>query len=162
MGVFLLSKYTFQTGAVKFLNENGILMSLSMLGTSRKGNDLRWINFLQIVPGSCLCPFSHRFYQKGHLLGRAVAQAVRRWLPTAAARVRVQAACGVCGGQSGTGAGVFSEYFGFPCQISTPNFSIIIITRGWHDRSIGGPSAEWTQLDSTPHYTNLKKKGHLL
>jgi hypothetical protein len=38
---------------------------------------------------------------------RAIAQAVRRWLPTAAARVRVrvQAACGVCGGQSGTGAG---------------------------------------------------------
>jgi hypothetical protein len=37
--------------------------------------------------------------------GRAVAQAVRRWLPTAAARVRVRAVCGVCGGQSGTGAG---------------------------------------------------------
>jgi hypothetical protein len=31
--------------------------------------------------------------------------AVRRWLPTTAARVRVRAACGVCGGQSGTGAG---------------------------------------------------------
>jgi hypothetical protein len=45
---------------------------------------------------------------------RAVAQAVRRWLPTAAARVRVRAACGVCGGQSGTGAG-FLQYFGFPC-----------------------------------------------
>jgi hypothetical protein len=38
-------------------------------------------------------------------LGRAVAQAVRRWLPSAAARVRVRAACGVCGGPSGTGAG---------------------------------------------------------
>jgi hypothetical protein len=37
--------------------------------------------------------------------GRAVAQAVSRWLPTGAARVRVLAACGVCGGQSGTGAG---------------------------------------------------------
>jgi hypothetical protein len=31
--------------------------------------------------------------------------AVRRWLPTAAARFRVRAAGGVCGGQSGTGAG---------------------------------------------------------
>jgi ribosomal protein S14 len=41
--------------------------------------------------------------------GRAVAQAVSRWLPTAAARIRVQAACGVCGGQSGTGAGFLSE-----------------------------------------------------
>jgi hypothetical protein len=36
---------------------------------------------------------------------RAVAQAVSSWLPTAAARVRVPEACGVCGGQSGTGAG---------------------------------------------------------
>jgi hypothetical protein len=30
------------------------------------------------------------------------------------------------------------------------NFSIIIITRGWHNRPIDGRSAEWTQLDSTP------------
>jgi hypothetical protein len=36
--------------------------------------------------------------------GCAVSQAVRRWLPTAAARVRVRAAWEVCGGQSGTGA----------------------------------------------------------
>jgi hypothetical protein len=35
------------------------------------------------------------------------------------------------------------------------NFSIIIIIRGWHSRLIGGRSAEWTQLDSTPHYKNL-------
>jgi hypothetical protein len=33
--------------------------------------------------------------------GRAIAQAVSRWLRNAAARV----ACEVCGGQSGTGAG---------------------------------------------------------
>jgi hypothetical protein len=37
------------------------------------------------------------------------------------------------------------------------NFSIIIINRGWNNRPIGGRSAEWTQLDSTPHYTNKKK-----
>jgi hypothetical protein len=38
------------------------------------------------------------------------------------------------------------------------NFSIIIIiTRGWQNRPIGGRSAEWIQLDFTPHYTNLKK-----
>jgi hypothetical protein len=41
-----------------------------------------------------------------------------------------------------------------PANHST-NFSIIIITRGWHNRPIGGRSAELTQLDSTPHYTNL-------
>jgi hypothetical protein len=43
---------------------------------------------------------------------------------------------------------VFSEYLVSPANLST-NFSIIIITRGWHNRPIGGRSAEWTQLDST-------------
>jgi hypothetical protein len=49
-------------------------------------------------------------------LVRAVAQAVSRWVPTAAARVRVRAACGVCGGQSGTGAG-FLRVLRFPLPI---------------------------------------------
>jgi hypothetical protein len=50
--------------------------------------------------------------------GRAIAQAVSRRLPTAAAWVRAQfRSCGICGGQSGTGVG-FSEYFGFLCQFS--------------------------------------------
>jgi hypothetical protein len=39
------------------------------------------------------------------------------------------------------------------------NFSIIIITRGWHNRPIGGRSAEWTQLDSTPTIPIKKKIG---
>jgi hypothetical protein len=52
-------------------------------------------------------------------LGRAVAQAVSRWLPTAAARVRVRAACGVCGGQSGTGGG-FLRVLRFPLPIIPP------------------------------------------
>jgi hypothetical protein len=51
----------------------------------------------------------------------------------------------------------FSEYFSFPANHHSTNFSIIILTRGWHNRLIGGCSAKWTQLDSTPHYTNLKK-----
>jgi hypothetical protein len=51
--------------------------------------------------------------------GRGVAQAVRRWLPTAAARVRVRAARGVCGGQSGTGAG-FLRVLRFPLTIILP------------------------------------------
>jgi hypothetical protein len=42
--------------------------------------------------------------------------AVRCWLPTAAARVRVRAACGVCGGQSGTGAG-FLRVLRFPLPL---------------------------------------------
>jgi hypothetical protein len=88
--------------------------------------------------------------------GRDVAQAVSRWLPPAAARVRVRAACGFCDGQSGTGAGFLRVLRLFPANHST-NFSIIIITRGWRNRPIGGRSSEWTQLDSTPPLYQLKK-----
>jgi hypothetical protein len=45
--------------------------------------------------------------------------AVRRWFPTAAARVRVRAACGVCGGHSGTGSG-FLRVLRFPLPIIPP------------------------------------------
>jgi hypothetical protein len=81
--------------------------------------------------------------------------AVRRWLPTAAARVRVRAACGVCGGQSGTGAG-FSPSTSVSFANHSTDFSIIIITRGWHNRPICGRSVEWT-LIPPPHYA-IKKK----
>jgi hypothetical protein len=85
-------------------------------------------------------------------MGRALAQAVSRWLPTAAARGRVRGrARGVCGGQSGTGAG-FLRVLRFPLPITPIN------TRAWHNRPIGGRNAEWTQLDSTPPLFELKKK----
>jgi hypothetical protein len=68
--------------------------------------------------------------------GRAIAQAVSRRLPTAEARVRSQVrSCGICGGQSGTGAG-FLRVLGFPLPIlvppTTPHSSSII--RGWYNR----------------------------
>jgi hypothetical protein len=89
--------------------------------------------------------------------GRAVAQAVSRWLPTEAAQVRVRE--GICGlwwtkrhwGRFPPSTSVS------PANHHSTNFSIIIITRGWHNRPTGGRSAEWTQLDSNPHYTNKKK-----
>jgi hypothetical protein len=70
---------------------------------------------------------SYRFYKKRLIrtkivsvdIGPCRSSAVRRWLPTAAARVGVQAACGVCGGQSGTGAG-FLRVLRFPLPIIPP------------------------------------------
>jgi hypothetical protein len=54
------------------------------------------------------------------LVGRAIAQEVSRWLPTAAARVRAQVTpCGISCGQSGTGAG-FLRVLRFPLPILIP------------------------------------------
>jgi hypothetical protein len=71
--------------------------------------------------------------------GRAIAQAVSRWLPTAAARVRARVwSCGIWGGQSGDGAG-FLRVLRFPLpifipQISPPSLSSIIW--GWYNRPV--------------------------
>jgi hypothetical protein len=44
-----------------------------------------------------------------------MAQVVSRRSLTAEARVRALfSQCGICGGQSGTGTGFFSEFFAFP------------------------------------------------
>jgi hypothetical protein len=52
--------------------------------------------------------------------GRAIAQAVSRWLPTAAAQIRARVwSCGICGGQSGVGAG-FLRILRFPLPIFIP------------------------------------------
>jgi hypothetical protein len=52
--------------------------------------------------------------------GRAIAQAVSRWLPTVAARVRARVwSCGICGRQSGAGA-CFLRVLWFPLPIFIP------------------------------------------
>jgi hypothetical protein len=86
-------------------------------------------------------------------LGRTVAQAVRRWLPTAATRVRLRAEHEGYVVDKTTVEQVFSEYFGFPANHHSANFSIIIITLGWHNRRIGGRSADgpnWTPPPTIP------------
>jgi hypothetical protein len=53
-----------------------------------------------------------------HEESRAIAQAVSRWLPTAAARVQTRVwSSGIVVDKVALGQ-VFSEYFSFPCQSS--------------------------------------------
>jgi hypothetical protein len=57
---------------------------------------------------------------EGPIQSRAIAQAVSRWLPTPAARVRARVwSSGICGGQSGAGAG-FLRVLLFPLPIFIP------------------------------------------
>jgi hypothetical protein len=52
--------------------------------------------------------------------GRAIAQAVSRWLPTPAARVRARVlSSGICGEESGAGVG-FLRVLQFPLPIFIP------------------------------------------
>jgi hypothetical protein len=89
-------------------------------------------------------------------LDHAIAQAITRWLPTAAAQDRVRAERMVFVMAKMALEQVFSEYLGFPCQSL---FHQAIITQCWHNMPIGGRSAEWSQLDSTPRPTiRVKKK----
>jgi hypothetical protein len=56
--------------------------------------------------------------------GRAIPQAISSWLPTAEARVRARVwSSGICGGQSGAGAG-FLRALQFPLPIFTPPNSL--------------------------------------
>jgi hypothetical protein len=69
--------------------------------------------------------------------GRAIAQAVSRRLPTAAARVQTKVwSCGILWWTKVALGQVFSENFGFPANLHSICFSKIIftITRGWHNR----------------------------
>jgi hypothetical protein len=53
--------------------------------------------------------------------GRAIAEAVSRWLPTAAARVQSRVwSSGICGGQSGARAGLL-RVLRFPLPFIPPN-----------------------------------------
>jgi hypothetical protein len=97
--------------------------------------------------------------------GCAVAQAVSLWLPTAAARVCVQAACGGLWWTKWHCSRFSPSTSVSPANHST-NLSIIIITRGWHNRPISSRSAEWTQTPPstmvlTEILCSLRKEGIL-
>jgi hypothetical protein len=67
---------------------------------------------------------------------RTIAQAVSRWLPTAAARVPSQIrSCGICGGQSGTGAGsLLVLRFPLPILIPPTASHSSSTIWGWYNR----------------------------
>jgi hypothetical protein len=82
---------------------------------------------------------------------RAIAQAVSRRLPIAAARLPPHiTSCGICGGQSGIGKD-FPRVLRFPLPIlippTAPHSSII---RGQYSRPISGRRTKWTQFHPTP------------
>jgi hypothetical protein len=83
--------------------------------------------------------------------GSAIAQAVSRRLPTVAARVRSQVkSCGICGGRSGTGAGLL-RVLRFPLPILIPpNASCSYIIRGLYNKPLSGRRTKWTQSHPTP------------
>jgi hypothetical protein len=74
-----------------------------------------------------------------YVVDRAIAQAVSRRLPTAAARVRAWVrSCAICGGQSGTGVG-FLRVLRFPLPIFIPPIapqSPSSIFWGWYNRPV--------------------------
>jgi hypothetical protein len=94
-------------------------------------------------------------------MGRAIAQADIRRLPTAAARVRAHVrSCRICGGQSDIEAGFLRV---LPCPLSifippnAPHSSSIV--RGGYNRAIIGRRTKWTQSQPTPRNCNDGIKG---
>jgi hypothetical protein len=88
------------------------------------------------------------------LSGRAIAQVVSHWLPTAAARVW---SCEICGGQSGAGAGLL-RVLRFPLSIFIPPISPQLpssIIWGWYDRPV--VAAVPSGLSLTPPRIIVKK-----
>jgi hypothetical protein len=98
----------------------------------------------------------HYLYSSPNIIRRTchIAQAIRRRLPTATARVRARVkSCGICGGQSVTGAGSLQIFrFSLPIRIPpiVPHSSSIFW--GWYNRPNSGRSTKWTQSD---HMRNI-------
>jgi hypothetical protein len=81
--------------------------------------------------------------------GRAIAQAVSRWLLTAAARGGFS--LGFVVDKVALGQ-VFPEYFGFPCQSSFHQSLHFQNHTGQIQEARSGRRAEWIQFGFHPHY----------
>jgi hypothetical protein len=92
---------------------------------------------------------------EGKWSGRAITQAVTRWLSIAATRIQAPfRSYGICGGRSDTGAG-FLRVFRFPLLIlfpSTAPHSSSSIIQGWYIRPKSDQRTKWT----SSHPTQIK------
>jgi hypothetical protein len=90
--------------------------------------------------------------------GRAITQAVSRWFPTAATRVRARArSCGICGGKSGIGT-AFLWVLWFPLPILfSPNSPSSQSPGADTIGQLGADLPSGPSLDSTPELWELKK-----
>jgi hypothetical protein len=89
--------------------------------------------------------------------GCAIAQAVSRWLPTAAARVRVRYwSSGICGGQIGAEAGFLGELrFPLPVLIAQNSPSSQSPGTGTVGQKL--PTCQVDPLRTPPQYEKKKK-----
>jgi hypothetical protein len=88
------------------------------------------------------------------MFGSAIAEAVSRWLPTAAARVQFRVwSSGICGRQSGVGAG-FLRVLRFPLPFIPPNSPSSQSSGAGTNRPVSGRRAEWTQIGLHPPICN--------
>jgi hypothetical protein len=94
----------------------------------------------------------------GCLYGRAIAEAVSRWLPTVAARVRSWGLVKWDLWWTKWRRGRFSPSTSVSPAIHSTKFSILTtITRGRYNRPVSGRRAEWTQFGLHPPLCKLKK-----
>jgi hypothetical protein len=94
--------------------------------------------------------------------GRAIAQAVIRWLPTAVARVRARVWSSRICGQSGAGAG-FLRVLRSPLPLFIPpNSASSQSSRGRYNRPFSGRRAEWSQYGLHPPLCELRRRSILI
>jgi hypothetical protein len=85
-------------------------------------------------------------------VGRVIAQVVSRRLSHRDCPVRSPVrSCGICGGQSGTGAS-FLRVLRFPLPILIPLTAPVSssIIWSWYNRPVSGRRTKWTQSHPTP------------